>query len=123
MVGTTTSLLPTAWWRCPFPAVARAGVEAGLADGSIQGVEFTQPTQANGVFATLPAGVADRLRESFRLYDWGPADGGSDQRDSDDSSGGGEDELRREVRWMCSFDTTESDIDAFIAAIARETSA
>ncbi|MBS2075226.1 low specificity L-threonine aldolase, partial [Klebsiella pneumoniae] len=39
----------------------RAGVEAGLADGSIRGVEFTQPTQANGVFAILPAGVADRL--------------------------------------------------------------
>jgi threonine aldolase len=47
----------------------RAGVEAGLADGSITGVGFTQPTEANGVFATLPDGVADRLRESFRFYD------------------------------------------------------
>ncbi|MDZ5145719.1 threonine aldolase family protein [Microbacterium testaceum] len=81
----------------------REGIEAGLSDGSIQGVEFTQPTQANGVFAILPAGVADRLRQSFRFYDW--------------------DEPRREVRWMCSFDTTEADIDAFIAAIARETTA
>lgn len=81
----------------------RAGVEAGLADGSIAGVAFTQPTQANGVFATLPAGVADRLRESFRFYDW--------------------DASKNEVRWMCSFDTTESDIDAFIAAIATETAA
>lgn len=81
----------------------RAGVEAGLADGSIAGVAFTQPTQVNGVFATLPAGVADRLRESFRFYDW--------------------DASKNEVRWMCSFDTTESDIDAFIAAIATETAA
>ncbi len=81
----------------------RAGVEAGLADGSIRGVAFTQPTQANGVFATLPDGVADRLRESFRFYDW--------------------DASKNEVRWMCSFDTTEQDIDAFIAAIARETAA
>lgn len=79
----------------------RAGVEAGLADGSIQGVSFTQPTQANGVFATLPDGIADRLRASFRFYDW--------------------DAARNEVRWMCSFDTTEDDIDAFVAAIARET--
>jgi len=79
----------------------RAGVEAGLADGSIEGVGFTQPTQANGVFATLPAGVADRLRESFRFYDW--------------------DASKNEVRWMCSFDTTEDDIDALVAAIARET--
>jgi threonine aldolase len=81
----------------------RAGVEAGLADGSIRGVSFTQPTQANGVFATLPDGVADRLRASFRFYDW--------------------DAAKNEVRWMCSFDTSENDIDAFIAAIARETSA
>jgi len=79
----------------------RAGVEAGLADGSIRGVAFTQPTQSNGVFATVPDGVADRLRESFRFYDW--------------------DAAKNEVRWMCSFDTSESDIDAFIAAIARET--
>lgn len=79
----------------------RAGIEAGLADGSIRGVGFTQPTQANGVFATLPDGVADRLRASFRFYDW--------------------DASRNEVRWMCSFDTTEDDIDAFLAAIARET--
>ncbi|WP_029145607.1 threonine aldolase family protein [Microbacterium luticocti] len=81
----------------------RAGIEAGLADGSIRGVGFTQATQANGVFAILPDGVADRLRESFRFYDW--------------------DAARNEVRWMCSFDTAEADIDAFVAAIARETSA
>nr|WP_218852968.1 low specificity L-threonine aldolase [Microbacterium immunditiarum] len=79
----------------------RSGIEAGLADGSVRGVGFTQKTQANGVFATLPDGVADRLRESFRFYDW--------------------DAARNEVRWMCSFDTTEEDIDAFLAAIARET--
>ena len=81
----------------------RAGVEARVADGSIRGVEFTQPTQANGVFATLPDGVADRLRASFRFYDW--------------------DAAKNEVRWMCAFDTSENDIDAFIAAIARETTA
>ena len=81
----------------------RGAVEAGIADGSIQGVAFTQPTQANGVFATLPEGVADRLRESFRFYDW--------------------DAARREVRWMCSFDTTEDDVDAFVAELSRLTTA
>jgi threonine aldolase len=55
------------------------------------------------VFATLPDGVADRLRSAFRFYDW--------------------DAAKNEVRWMCAFDTSENDIDAFIAAIARETSA
>ncbi|EZP28317.1 low specificity L-threonine aldolase [Microbacterium oleivorans] len=81
----------------------RAAVEAGLADGSISGVRFSQPTQANGVFATLPDGVADELRESFRFYDW--------------------DASKNEVRWMCSFDTSESDVDAFVAALSRLTTA
>lgn len=79
----------------------RAGVEAGLADGSITGVSFSQPTEANGVFAMLPEGVADELRKAFRFYDW--------------------DASRREVRWMCSFDTTEDDVDAFVAELARLT--
>lgn len=79
----------------------RSGIEAGLADGEIRGVEFTQATQSNGVFATLPDGVADRLRESFRFYDWNAA--------------------RNEVRWMCSFDTQEADVDAFIAELGRLT--
>ncbi len=72
----------------------RAAVEG------IDGLGFTQPTQSNAVFAVLPPRVADRLREKFRFYDWNPATG--------------------EVRWMCSFDTTEADIDAFAAAIREE---
>jgi len=81
----------------------RSSIEAGVADGSIRGVSFSQATEANGVFAILPDGVADRLRSSFRFYDW--------------------DAAKNEVRWMCGFDTTEADIDAFVAAIARETTA
>ncbi|MGW9403639.1 threonine aldolase family protein [Arthrobacter sp. NPDC055585] len=75
----------------------RAAVE------KIEGITLTQPTQSNAVFATLPAGVADKLRDKFRFYDW------------DQSTG--------EVRWMCTFDTTEADVDAFAAAIAEEVSA
>jgi threonine aldolase len=80
----------------------RTALEDAAAAGTITGLDFTQRTQANAVFATLPAGVADRLRETFRFYDWNPATG--------------------EVRWMTAFDTTESDIDAFVAAITRELS-
>jgi threonine aldolase len=72
----------------------RAAVDA------VDGVRPTQPTQSKRVFAVLPAGAADRLRAGFRFYDW--------------------DEAAREVRWMCSFDTTEADIDAFAAAIRTE---
>lgn len=63
----------------------------------LPGLTITQPTQANAVFAILPRGVAERVRERFRFYDWNAATG--------------------EVRWMCSFDTTEADVDAFAAAI------
>jgi threonine aldolase len=79
----------------------RRAAEAGIADGSIRGVAFTQPTHANALFATLPMGVADRLRERFRFYDW--------------------DASRGEVRWVCSFDTTADDVDAFAAELARLT--
>ncbi|HET8928892.1 MAG TPA: low specificity L-threonine aldolase [Microbacterium sp.] len=78
----------------------RGGIEAGLADGTMEGVSFTQATQANAVFAALPPGAADRLRTRFRFYDW-------------DASKG-------EVRWVCSFDTTEADVDALVTALRAE---
>lgn len=74
----------------------RAAVE------DVPGVAFAYPTQANGVFAQLPAGLADRVRERFFFYDW-------------DATG-------REVRWMCTWDTAEDDVDAF-AALVREAAA
>jgi threonine aldolase len=79
----------------------RDALDAGIAAGEFRGLGFTQETQSNGVFATLPAGVAEKLRErGFRFYSW--------------------DAARHEVRWMCSFDTTEADIDAFVAGIREE---
>lgn len=91
--------LRTARQANAMAARLRAGVEAGLADGSITDVRFTQPTQANAVFAALPAQVADPLRRRFRFYDW-PGEPGT-------------------ARWMCSFDTTSDDVDAFVAELAR----
>lgn len=87
------------WLRSASHANAMAARLRDSLEG-IDGLEFTQQTQANAVFAILPAGVADRLRESFRFYDWNPA--------------------TREVRWMTAFDTTSGDIDAFVAAITKE---
>ncbi|RDH79673.1 low specificity L-threonine aldolase [Mycolicibacterium moriokaense] len=94
--------LRTARHANAMAARLRSGIERGIADGIIRGVEFTQPTQANAVFARLPEGVADRLRERFRFYDW--------------------DASRGEVRWVCSFDTQPDDVDAFVAEAARLTS-
>nr|WP_264794385.1 low specificity L-threonine aldolase [Arthrobacter mangrovi] len=87
------------WLRSAAHANAMAArLRAAVA--GIDGVRPTQETQANAVFATLPAGAADRIRKKFRFYDW--------------------DAARGEVRWMCSFDTSEADVDAFAEAIRAE---
>ncbi len=59
----------------------------------IKGVELTQKVQANGAFARVPAELIEPLQEAFFFYIW--------------------DEKTSEVRWMCSWDTTEEDIDRF----------
>ncbi|SOD62994.1 L-threonine aldolase [Streptomyces zhaozhouensis] len=73
-----------------------------LADGvaAVDGVEISHPVQANAVFATLPQDASRRLMKSYPFYFWNEAAG--------------------EVRWMCSFDTTEEDVDGFLAAIRAE---
>ena len=67
---------------------------------AIDGVTVVRPAQANAVFAILPPEVTARLQERFRFYTWDQATG--------------------EVRWMCSWDTTLDDIEAFAAGIAEE---
>ncbi|MFD2353676.1 threonine aldolase family protein [Nonomuraea ferruginea] len=66
----------------------------------LPGVEVPRPVEANAVFAILPKDVTARLQKRFRFYTW------------DESTG--------EVRWMCAWDTTEDDVDAFAAALAEE---
>ena len=86
------------WLRNATHANAMAArLRQSLTD--VPGVQFTQSTRANGVFVRLPAGVADAVREHFFFYDW--------------------DAALREVRWMCSFDTTESDVDEFSSLIRQ----
>jgi threonine aldolase len=63
----------------------------------VGGVRISRPVQANAVFATLPPELADVVREQFPFYTW-------------DASTG-------EVRWMCSWDTTEDDVQQFAAAL------
>jgi threonine aldolase len=78
----------------------RSALEERVASGAVSGLGFSAPTQANAVFALLDNAVADRIREKFRFYDWDRAKG--------------------EVRWMCSFDTTEDDISHFVDTITTE---
>jgi len=64
---------------------------------AIPGITVTRPVQANAVFASLPPALADAVRPDFPFYTW--------------------DESTSEVRWMCSWDTTEADITAFTTAL------
>ena len=68
-----------------------------VAVSGIDAVRVTRPPAANAVFAVLPEAARERLQREFDFYVW------------DDASG--------EVRWMCSWDTTESDVDGFARAV------
>jgi threonine aldolase len=76
-----------------------------LAEGAraVDGVEILYPVQSNAVFARLPHAVTERLQKRFRFYFW--------------------DEAAGDVRWMCAYDTTEDDVDAFVAALKEEMAA
>jgi threonine aldolase len=84
------------WLRCAEHANAMATRLADAVEG-IEGVAITRPLQTNAVFATIPAAAIEPLRERFAFYTW--------------------DERRGEVRWMCSWDTTEEDVAAFADAV------
>ena len=91
------ALLTGDLWR---RAAAHANAMARrLADavGHLPGLTITQPVEANAVFAILAPAVTERLQRDWPFYVW------------DDNTG--------EVRWMCAWDTTPEDVDAFAADI------
>lgn len=81
-------------------AMARR-LEAAVAD--IPGVRITQPVQANGVFAEIPAEAIAPLSDRWHFYVW--------------------DATRNEVRWMCAWNTTPEQVDEFAADIRATVSA
>lgn len=70
-------------------------LERGLA--SVPGVEVVYPVQADAVFARLARKHIAELQRTWTFHVW--------------------DESRSIVRWMTSFDTQDSDVDAFLADI------
>ncbi len=69
---------------------------------SVPGVEVVGTPEVNAVFAHLPGAAVDPLREWSFFWVWDPT--------------------THLVRWMCSFDTTEDDVDRFadgVAAVVR----
>ncbi|MFO7934324.1 MAG: low specificity L-threonine aldolase [Bacteroidales bacterium] len=60
-------------------------------------VNITRKVESNAVFARIPKEVIPRLQEDYFFYVW--------------------DEETSEVRWMCSYDTTEDDINGFASRL------
>ena len=84
------------WHRSAAHANAMAArLEQAVRDAP--GVRITQAVQANGVFAVLPPAATEALQRDWHFYTW--------------------DEATGEVRWMCSWDTTSDEVDAFAAAV------
>jgi threonine aldolase len=84
------------WLRCAEHSNAMAArLARGV--GGVPGVRITRPVQTNAVFASLPADARAALHDRFAFYTW--------------------DEAAGEVRWMCSWDTTEDDVDALAEAV------
>lgn len=60
-------------------------------------VSVENPAEANAVFPVLPAAVTEKLQQQYRFYVWNQETG--------------------QVRWMCSWDTTEEDVAGILAAL------
>jgi len=90
------------WLRSAAHANAMAQRLAAAVAG-LAGVRVTQRVQANVVFAVLNPAVSARLQRDWPFYVW------------DDATG--------EVRWMCSWDTSEAEVDAFVAALRASAAA
>jgi threonine aldolase len=70
-----------------------------LADGvrDVPGVEVCLPVESNAVFARLDPRHIEALQREWFFYVW--------------------DERTSVVRWMAAFDTTETDVDSFVASV------
>ena len=65
----------------------------------ISAISITQKVEVNAVFAILPRPLIDELMKKYMFYEWN--------------------EAANEIRWMCSFDTTEQDIEEFVNDIKK----
>ena len=74
-----------------------AKLDAGL---RAMGVDIPNPTQANAVFPIFTEAQTAKLQENYRFYVWNVATG--------------------QVRLMCSWDTTEEDIDFTIDLLKKK---
>lgn len=95
----STVLKDGLWLKAAAHANRMAQMLANEAE-NIPGVRITQEVQGNEIFAIIPRDKIKTLQEKCFFYVW--------------------DENASEVRWVCSFDTTESDIIEFVNILRQE---
>ncbi len=95
------ALLTDDLWRSNATHANAMAQRLAGAISRIDGVEIAYPVEVNGVFVTLPAPAIDRLRDALPaalpFYVW--------------------DEAAGTIRLMCSWDTTEEDVDGLAEAL------
>jgi threonine aldolase len=84
------------WKRNAFHTNSLAKLLGGELS-KIEGLRITQSIEANAVFVTMPPHIIEPLQKEYPFYTWN--------------------EKINEVRLMCSWDTTEEEIVAFIKKI------
>ncbi len=66
---------------------------------SIEKLQITRSVDANGVFVIIPQEIISQIKRSYFFHVW--------------------DETTSEVRLMCSWDTTEADINGFVEEVKK----
>ena len=83
-------------------------------------LKITQEVTANGIFVLMPSALIPQLQEEYFFHVW------NESPDFERSGFVGEDTNKRgffkEVRLMCSWDTTNEDIDGFVSLIRQKVS-
>jgi threonine aldolase len=97
MAAQFIALLGTDLWKRNATNANRMAQRLAARVREVPGIRLTQPVEANGVFAVVPAEFIPALQQRAMFYVWNPA--------------------TSEVRWMTAWDTTEEDVDRFASAV------
>ena len=81
------------WYRMASHANNMAKLLESQIKG-LPGVKITQSVDANALFVIIPERIIQPLRAQYPFYEW--------------------DAATHEQRWMCSFDTTEDEVEQFV---------
>ena len=92
-------LLGTDLWRRSAAHANRMARVLASELEKIPQIKITQPVEANGVFAEIPAKFVPALQKKYFFYVWN--------------------EETSECRFMASFDTTEEDVRDFVALVRK----